>query len=158
MIKLHYKPIDFDTFDFELNNFAWIEDGLEEIMVPLHKHFAKRAIGFTSGRNRNVFIMPRGYVVKLPRCCDGIGDNDWEGSISNSLESIGDDDYVQYPKTRLIYYKEIPILFMEKVKPITPKETVEIFGYEPDWVNSVDCGQVGVNKHGRLVAYDYGLN
>jgi len=40
---------------------------------------------------------------------------------------------------------------------MTGEAIVARFGVEPDWVMSVDGGQVGVNRYGRLVAYDYGV-
>lgn len=127
------------------------------LVTYLHQRYEKRCLLVHGGRNRNVFDLGK-YVVKIPKNLAGFGDNDWEGSVSNSPESLGHDDYVQYPRTRLAYYKEVPIVFMEKVEPVTAKEIVRRLGYEPDWVNSVDCGQVGFNRKGRLLAYDYGLS
>jgi hypothetical protein len=127
------------------------------ILKALHERFAKRAIEYTFGRNRGVFVMPRNYVVKIPKNADGFTDNDWEGSVSNFDESDPnfDPDDVQFARTRLFYYPIendfIPILFMEYVKQDTDWDS------HPDWVGSVDCGQVGYTKKGRLVAFDYGL-
>lgn len=130
---------------------------LTKVLVKLHKRYAKRALACYGGRNRNVFKMPGGYVVKLPSGFDGIQDNDWEGSISNSPEGTGFDcGYIQYARTRMCYYKEVPIVFMEYVEYKNKNQIIELFGKEPDWCLSVDCGQVGVNKGGRLVAFDYG--
>jgi hypothetical protein len=96
-------------------------------------------------------------VVKLPRNFDGCTDNDWEGSVSNAPESRNDPLHVQYPKTKLVYVDDIPVVFMERIESLTSRAIEERFGHEPAWVFSVDGGQVGVNRHGRLVAYDYGL-
>lgn len=121
--------------------------------VLFNRYFG-RCESFEVGRNRVTFMF-RTYVVKLPITCAGIGDNDWEGSVSNIP---GEQGYVQYARTRLHYKGDMPILFMERVEPVSGKQIVERMGFEPDWVYSVDCGQVGFNRAGRLVAYDYGYN
>lgn len=131
----------------------------EEIpkLEDLHLKYAQKAKGIFSGRNRNTFVLNDRLVVKLPRNFDGFTDNDWEGSVSNTVESCDNPDYVQYPKTKLVYVQEIPVVFMQYVLPLTSKEIINLFLVEPDWVASVDCGQVGITRFGRLVAYDYGL-
>lgn len=35
--------------------------------------------------------------------------------------------------------------------------TSDSWFYAPDWTYSVDCGQVGFTRRGRLVAFDYGV-
>lgn len=137
---------------------AWVHPELLPRVAALHHRFAARALSVAGGRNRNTFLMPGNYVVKLPKSWEGYGDNDWEGSISNAEENLNSPYHVQYPKTRLLYVEDIPILFMEKVKPIYEKELIDLFEEIPDWVHCVDCGQVGITKKGRLVAFDYGLN
>ena len=134
----------------------WIDE-LEEFLEPFHRRYADRALSAHPGRTRNVFVMPNGYVVKIPKNLDGFADNDWEGSVSNSEESLGSDDFVQYARTRLAYLDECPIVFMEEVVHASEKEIEKRLGFVPDWVGSVDCGQVGFNRAGLLVAYDYGV-
>lgn len=129
----------------------------DQLLLRLHVKYANRAIAGYSGRNRNTFILNDRLVVKLPRNADGCMDNEWEGCISNSTESIGDPLFVQYPRTRLAYVEGIPVVFMERISHMRTADIVRHFGAEPDWVNSVDGGQVGVNRFGRLVAYDYGV-
>jgi hypothetical protein len=135
------------------SDFAIDDDTESELLLRLHQRFAKRCVDYTFGRNRGVFVMPGNYVVKIPKNGDGCTDNDWEGSISNGEDSSEED--VQYARTRLFYYKEdnnlIPIVFMEYVEYHCDYKN------QPDWVASVDCGQVGYNKKGRLVAFDYGI-
>jgi uncharacterized Fe-S cluster-containing radical SAM superfamily protein len=106
-----------------------------------------------SGRNRNVFILNNNIVVKIPICLDGFIDNDWEGSVSNADD---DPEKIRLARTRLVYYKGVPILFMEYVEYAGKREIVKRLGYEPDWVMSVDSGQVGFNAKNQLVAFDYG--
>lgn len=118
------------------------------------KRYLPRALDILTGRHRNVFIF-KNYVIKIPRNINGLADNDWEGSISNAED--GDPEDVQFARTRMVYYKGIPIVFMERADWATRDEIAARLGYEPDWTGSVDCGQVGFNKQGKLVAFDYGL-
>lgn len=123
-------------------------------LIYLHKKFFLRnPLDFHPSRTRNVFIYQK-VVVKLPIDSLGFMANDWEGSISNTPESFNHPYYVQYPRTRLYYWKGIPILWMEKVE--IADWTDKSYSDFPDWVGSVDCGQVGYTRKGRLVAYDYG--
>jgi hypothetical protein len=134
----------------------YLDNDLVELL-PLYERFLRRATSAYGGRNRNVFHLGGNLVVKLPRNYDGFCDNDWEGSISNSAESLGHPHYVQYPRTRLAYYNnEVPVIWMEYVEYASSTRLIEEFGEVPDWVYSVDCGQVGFTRRGRLVAFDYG--
>lgn len=125
------------------------------VLAALHARYWARTAIVHGGRNRNVFDFGA-YVVKLPKNGDGCADNDWEGSLSNG-ESLGDMREIQYARTRMAYWRGVPVVFMEKVEHARPAEIVARLGYEPDWTMSVDCGQVGFTRDGRLVAYDYGL-
>lgn len=120
----------------------------------LYDRLAARCEEFVCGRNRAAFIFSN-YVIKLPMCPAGCGDNDWEGSIST-----GDNpNDIQYARTRLLYWKnKIPIVLMERVEHARSADIIAKLGEEPDWCMSVDCGQVGWNRAGKLVAYDYGMN
>ena len=139
-----------DLFDDDLT------DEAKEALHPLYAKYLSRAKEVWCGRNRVVFDMGI-YVVKLPRHALGFSDNEWEGSVSNEGN---DEGYVQYAKTRIFYYKglhefSIPVVFMERVNSdIRQGKKYKDF---PDWVGSVDGGQVGYNKHGKLVAFDYGV-
>ena len=137
------------------------EFGNSVIMNRLFKRYFKKCKAFHLGRSRVAFEFST-YVVKLPITYGGIGDNDWEGSISNNPDLPPNDYQIQYARTRLVYLKDrldsIPIVLMEKVEFATVKEIVARLGKEPRWCWSVDCGQVGWNRQGKLVAYDYGLN
>lgn len=115
------------------------------------KRYSKRCKKIEAGRNRLTFIF-KNHVIKVPLNNSGISDNDWEGSISSS----NDPDDIQFARTRLIYHKGIPIIFMERVRMI--RNLQSFYEVLPYWVGFVDCGQVGFNKVGRLVAFDYGLN
>lgn len=76
----------------------------------------------------------------------------------------------------LLRYRDVPIaechllpdgvLMMERVKSVNnlnvhegadqlTVDEMRKFGYKrPDWAGSVDCGQIGYNRNGELVAYD----
>lgn len=129
---------------------------LKAVCTQICRRFRLRAQEVHSGRNREVFLF-RGYVVKVPRNWDGVADNDWEGSVSNATCYPQSDWQVQYARTRLVYRQDVPILFMERVLPVSRDEIVGLLGREPAWVGRVDGGQVGFNKQGRLLAYDYGI-
>jgi hypothetical protein len=138
----------------------WIQfhdSEVNETVKNLALRYATRTPDVLCGRNRMVFVFTN-YVVKIPMNWDGVADNDWEGSVSNG-ENYGDPQYVQYARTRLVYVGDIAIVFMECVRHASVREVEEHLGTPPgesDWTWSVDGGQVGFNRHGRLVAYDYG--
>jgi hypothetical protein len=143
-----------DPYDHE-NRFLFVHEGLK-LLLPLYKRFLSRADHTFQGRNRTAIVLNDRIVVKLPMCYLGFEDNEWEGSVSNTPESFDDQNYEQFPLTRLTYQNKVPVLFMQKVHPLNQQEIVDHFGSEPDWVKSIDSGQVGITRFGRLVAYDYG--
>lgn len=160
MVELLLNPSDQAMQADPYGNFLFVDKSLDLVgeIAELHQRYAARAVAAYGGRTRNVFALPGGYVVKLPKNEAGMVDNDWEGAIEENNEIHGIAAYVQYPRTRLAHFHGIPVLFMAKVKPLTSLEIVDKFGVEPDWVMAVDGGQVGTNRQGRLVAYDFGLN
>lgn len=133
-----------------------VVDTFLEDREKLCARFRDRAEDVHCGRNREVFLM-RGYVVKIPLNHCGIADNDWEGSVSNCEDYPQSDWQVQYARTRMVYVNDIPVVFMERVEYVTGKEIVQRLGHEPNWTGCVDGGQVGFNRSGRLVAFDYGI-
>lgn len=93
------------------------------------------------GRNRATFISKH-CVIKFPLNDNGIADNDWEGSVSGP----------ELAKGRWIEIDGFVCVIQEKLTML------EDFSYKnlPDWVGSVDGGQVGYDKKGRLKAFDFG--
>lgn len=131
-------------------------DGAESIL-RLYRRYLGKGVPYEVGRTRITFLF-RTYVVKLPWSHDGFADNDWEGSVSNMPETVGDYEHYQYARTRLAYVGDIPVTFMERVEPARFADVDDFFdGEEPWWIACVDCGQVGFTRKGRLVAYDYGV-
>jgi hypothetical protein len=97
-----------------------------------------------SGRYRMVFRVSETEVVKVP-----INE---AGCIANLREALtfereGRGGHIPYAQCRL----EGGLLWMEYVE-------VKHIPYStgPEWVYSVDCGQVGRAQDGCLVAFDYG--
>jgi hypothetical protein len=103
------------------------------------------------GRTRAVFDRGDGYVVKVP--ING------EGFAANSREVITSEAEDPYTPVADCYHdtvydvssEGVSVLVMEKLTfDGVPKSYKDL----PDWVMSVDGGQVGYNKKGELVAFD----
>lgn len=95
------------------------------------------------GSHRTVFIDKKNdEVIKVPSQNSGDFANQQELNTQGEL----------YAKTKLD--KELTERYGYVVIRM---EYVEHSGYskEPDWTWSIDCGQVGHTKDGRLVAYDW---
>lgn len=123
--------------------------------LALLDRYITRAKKVHTGRNRITFDMGR-YVVKLPSNWDGCVDNDWESCTSNGPEQLANPtQHIQLARTRNAMSGEIPLCLMEWVDT-NPRRKKYAGRVLPDWVDSVDCGQVGYTRRGRLVAYDWG--
>ena len=124
-------------------------DNYHTLTLKLVDHYRRKYGTPWVGRTRAVFDRGDGYVIKVPL--------NGEGFLSNSREvnSYGmEDPYIPtaecWEETDHSVNKDgLSVLIMEKVK-------VTFANYKdmPDWVGSVDCGQVGYNRKGELVAYD----
>lgn len=95
-----------------------------------------------TGRNRAVYLLPGNRnVIKIPLNDEGVFQNEYEA------RSAKRDDWLyrwQKARCRLIF----PCLIMEYVE-LGP------FSDLPDWSDYVDCQQVGKNRLGNFVAYDW---
>lgn len=107
-----------------------IEQDAEKALIRLTEKYGIPECG----RNRATFISKH-CVIKFPL-------NDWEGSVSSP----------ELAKGRWIKIDDFVCVIQEKLK------MVENFSYDtlPDWVGSIDGGQVGYDKKGRLKAFDFG--
>lgn len=113
-----------------------------------------------TGMYRNTYISPSGkYVYKVPHNPDGIGCNEREHALFRIKEKKG---YAglerhQYARCRLA---PSGILVMELVKPYFMSDKANgsptTDQPPPDWAEMIDTGQVGLNREGNWVAYDYG--
>lgn len=106
------------------------------------------------GRHRIVFKLKGGnYVIKFPLGCSGEADNDWEGClVSNKKKYHKDEEIVILPKTKWLNYHGFVCVIMEYLDEDKLKDVKK-----PKWANFVDDGQVGVNKDGLVLAFDYGV-
>ena len=100
------------------------------------------------GRHRKGFLSPnRKWVVKVPKTCArlaGIQDN-W--SEYHTFKRASPAIRARLARCRLFKGE---ILIMEKLC------TANLcWGNIPEWARGIDCGQVGYNRKGNLVAYDY---
>lgn len=118
------------------------------IKEALSKYFGLYGNPIGVGRNRCVF-RDGDNVVKVPLNEYGVTDNEHEACYGESYLK----GYLKYARChRVDEPSGLPIVIMEYVKPASYKKSM------PDWVSYVDCQQVGYNKDGELVAYDYGLH
>lgn len=139
------------------NATKYVTDHVEpycEIALEAMRHFADKGakvIGY--GRTRVVFEFDDENVVKIPFTGEGYMASGYEVKSSNYYKENPVDAYIPTADCRFetiaIGDSEIDVLVMERV-------THARLGYKdlPDWVMSVDCGQVGYNSRGVLVAYD----
>lgn len=119
-----------------------LQVALTDILTRYRVQF--RPIG--QGKNRICLAYSESEVIKIPLNQNGIDDNYYEAKLSGRT----DPDGVCYAVCRIHMDSHIPLLRMERVVPILePSEKL-------DWAIWVDCGQVGRNQQGRVVAYDFG--
>lgn len=106
------------------------------------------------GRNRRVFRHGN-YVIKLPLNNKGVDDNYHEASVWRKYgHSRG---YINYARCRLLG----GILVMQYVGylgKLSDKDGYIHLHNIPEWAYAVDCWQVGYNRFGNIVAYDYGIH
>lgn len=126
---------------------------LNETAYNLFKRLKKKYPKYEEGRNRLVFFS-KFVVIKIPLNEDGITDNEYESSVmgGKAFTKIWvKPEYNTYPNTKFLELDGLWCVMMKKVKP-----TYESYDELPNWVGFIDCGQVGYDRSGKLVAYDYG--
>lgn len=90
-----------------------------------------------SGRHRSTFLLPsRKNVIKFPLTDRGFAANLKEASRDNW----------PWPVARCKLLQDL--LIMEYID-------LDFKGNKPLWAEEIDCYQVGINKFGQYVAYDY---
>lgn len=110
----------------------------------LIRKYKKEYSVLATGRTRIVFLKNNHEVIKLPLNEEGLEAQYTEAQTykKNKKRNI-------FAKCSLVHDNDIPVLTMERVRPImTIKDP-------PEWVGFIDCEQVGYNSLGQLVAYDY---
>ena len=98
------------------------------------------------GNSRATYIS-KNYVFKLPITDDGICQNEDESVLLS-------DDYWKFAKTKLID-PDSRLICMERVEHASLSKIKETIGSIPEFVFGIDCSQVGFNRRGQLVAYDF---
>jgi|SRR5579859_2584968 len=105
-----------------------------------------------SGRHRSVWRHGN-YVIKVPMCEKGIYDNFHERYVWLN-RNANRFSWAKYARCRLIGV----ILIMEYARypgPLSDSNGFIPFDKVPDWASYIDCQQVGYNRRGEIVAYDY---
>lgn len=111
----------------------------EAQLVRLTKKYGEPKIGTT----RACFMSKR-YVLKFPINDRGEFCNDWEGSVSADYLARG----------RWLEIDGFICVMQERL--VEADWDGKKYSDFPDWVGSVDCGQVGYDRKGVLKAYDFG--
>lgn len=127
----------------EIGDQGW-DDSYKEKSVKAIQKFTSLYGTPSIGRTRAVFDTNDGFVIKVPYVDEGFYANHAEVVTSDT-----EDAYIPIAECRHDEKEGVSVLIMEKV-------SIARVDYKnmPDWVYSVDCGQVGYTKDGRLVAYD----
>src|ERR1035437_377818 len=115
-------------------------ENLTDLFMVLQKKYGQ-PVGV--GGKRAAFGNSR-TVFKIPINPQGFHDNAWE------YRNYKNRTAKSFPmaRCRIIDIKDIPILVMEHIAPIPYDES-------PKWADWVDCRQVGKNRKGKIVAFDY---
>jgi len=126
----------------ELDTFLDAPEARAKADKVIERLIAKYGQPFDFGRNRLVFANDR-IVFKFPRNLAGETDNCWEGSCQGPTKARGKrlvvDGFICVMQERL-----------QRIYADVPRPEVL-----PKWTDSVDCMQVGYDKHGCLKVYDY---
>jgi len=111
----------------------------------------KPLVFLNEGRYRRVYLSRTGkYVIKIPINHVGEADNgseDFSYHFSANNENLA--------RCKAFFYNNQLCLIMEKVEIIDWSKNSTVV---PEWVSYVDCRQVGYNRDGKLVAYDWAVN
>ena len=107
------------------------------------------------GRHRHAWRLPSGNVIKIPKGGGGEYANEREArawSLRHNREAVEPlMRTFEFARCRLI--PDTSILVMEYVDPYE-NSSID-YAALPLWAKQVDCQQVGHNRQGRLVAYDF---
>jgi hypothetical protein len=138
----------------------WCLDPLDKVIDPTASQFEATTQYVTkppslgpdwtfAGEGRHRTVWSRGHVViKVPKNGWGLSDNDREYHTFKQYGQKGNPATdIQYARCRLL---PNGWLMMERVAPVP-------FKHHPSWAGWIDDSQVGWNRQGRIVAYDYGF-
>lgn len=108
-----------------------------------------------TGGTRECYLLPSGNVLKIPRCLAGADGNHKEALLWKKRHAPEEIDgwYDGWSFARCRIIPGTDLLVMEYVEPYQSRG---LLSYDlPKWCTRVDCAQVGFNRAGQLVAYDY---
>lgn len=128
-----------------------------ETLVGIHNHFGRSLQGtnhsIAFGTERATFILDD-IVIKIPHNCDGVRANYTELFLYQKFLEGDLDSFVPAQCWMHPISEEVRVLVLGMVRV---SGSVNLFSKDvPDWCWSIDHAQVGYNKEGTLVAYDYG--
>ena len=135
-----------------------------QVINVFHNGVALKELG--EGHSRTTFLLPSGkHVLKVPRY-GGYHSSDYTESCNQQEVELFKKGCPAYKlaRCRLIKIDNVPCIIMQAVKPIIGTERSEwelkpeYKNKIPEWVDNFgrwDGLQVGVNRKGNYVAYDY---
>jgi hypothetical protein len=141
--KERQRAFIFGLIESELSKVEW--DGYETKVRSLIHSLTEKYGTPKIGRTRAVFDSQDGNVIKVPFTDEGEMANGYEHKAGKE-----ENPYIPVAANRFDKIDGVDILIMEKVKEYRFASYNDV----PDWVGSVDSGQVGYDRNGKLVAYD----
>jgi hypothetical protein len=134
------------TRDFQNNQSVVIET-----RKAIQYFLDKRAEFLGYGSTRICFADDSGRVIKIPFRRSGYTASSREVTTYENFHKDPDAGWTPVAECFFTELEGIQIwlLSMERVQTFSRRGKVL-----PDWVDTVDCGQVGYNSNGELVAYD----
>lgn len=128
--------------NFTIEDVGFGDEDLDLSVLALLNKLNKRYQYIGSGRNRAVFLTKNSKnVIKVPL--------NYAGGSDNFVETKKQDFGFPIPRNKRIFIDDFCCVIMEYVEPV--KEWKNL----PEWTSWIDCCQVGTNRKGEIVAYDY---
>lgn len=136
----------------ELSEDLNVKESIKNAVIRLSEKY----VFIGAGRNRAVFLMKSGkYVIKVPVNYSGMSDNSYELRQKNETKKPVDNEMF-FPAVKSVVLNDLLCIVMEKIEHITEEKYKEQNNKPfPCWVGFIDCNQVGLNKKGILMPYDY---
>lgn len=141
--KTREREFVLGRIESELKNIQW--DGYEVKVLSLIHKLTEQYGTPKIGRTRAVFDSQDGNVIKVPFTDEGEMANGYEHKRGKE-----EDPYIPVAANHFDQIDGVDVLVMEKVR----EHRFVSYKSVPDWVGSVDSGQVGYDRNGKLVAYD----
>lgn len=121
-----------------------VSDLTQQLLVWVQPLLGLKHLG--TGRHRTTYRLNETTVWKFPLSADGCFDNLREAKVYQDTNGV--DGEFRYAACSVFPLCGLAILEMEYVEP---KWSTRL----PKWTGWIDCQQVGYNRNGILVAYDY---